>query len=513
MSEIVYTPEQLAGTEELIGLLFDESKRPRPANSWDTPLREASLAGGAGVGKTTITREVVARARELKVPAVFGIAPTWRAAREQRKATGLQSTSCHKFLYTPPRRGEDTEDESWGMPRKGEKLRFSLQSQSEYLCIPKGSLLLVDEASMIGEQLARDIRKVAAWRDLRVLWVGDDGQLPPVQEAPGVDLSRASIVLRQIHRQAAGNPIISFCSWLREGRSPGSYAFDEAEKERLWILPRGDSGRVTIGTCVRAWLKRADHAWDPEVGNVDVAMITFRNLDRRVLNRAVQAERLKSLSLALPEEVAALADRAAEADGAEIPPVICVGERVVATANGGMFNGDLGVVAAIRPIIRSLHKKPGSDTRGAEDDDEEEAWSGQEKEDLAEEYRHDSYPLCELVVRGPAGEATLILAGRATEAGEGTPAYYLPRRWQQGEARILKEEYDIEIDRAPELGYALTCHRAQGSSINRVLVIKHPYSSPRTQDERRRWDYTAASRAALELKWLTCDELPPSGRG
>lgn len=48
-----------------------------------------------------------------------------------------------------------------------------------------------------------------------------------------------------------------------------------------------------------------------------------------------------------------------------------------------------------------------------------------------------------------------------------------------------------------DFGYALTCHKAQGSEWNRVLVVEriHPDTSA------ARWRYTAATRAKEELVW------------
>lgn len=59
-----------------------------------------------------------------------------------------------------------------------------------------------------------------------------------------------------------------------------------------------------------------------------------------------------------------------------------------------------------------------------------------------------------------------------------------------------------------DFGYALTCHKSQGSAWDRVLVcerIPHPDTSV------ARWRYTAATRAKKELVW--CMPEPRRGRG
>ena len=46
-------------------------------------------------------------------------------------------------------------------------------------------------------------------------------------------------------------------------------------------------------------------------------------------------------------------------------------------------------------------------------------------------------------------------------------------------------------------GYAITCHKAQGSEWDKVLVIEEDF--PFSKEEHARWLYTAATRAAEKL--------------
>src|SRR5262245_21272861 len=49
-----------------------------------------------------------------------------------------------------------------------------------------------------------------------------------------------------------------------------------------------------------------------------------------------------------------------------------------------------------------------------------------------------------------------------------------------------------------DYGYALTCHKAQGSEWRRVIV----YEEVCRRWDHRRWAYTAASRAKSQLVWV-----------
>jgi ATP-dependent exoDNAse (exonuclease V) alpha subunit len=71
--------------------------------------------------------------------------------------------------------------------------------------------------------------------------------------------------------------------------------------------------------------------------------------------------------------------------------------------------------------------------------------------------------------------------------------------------RCLAEQFGAEktIGEAPrgmdlwDFGYVLTVHKAQGSEADRVLLIEEPFGQP---DVRRRWLYTAITRAKQELE-------------
>ena len=49
-----------------------------------------------------------------------------------------------------------------------------------------------------------------------------------------------------------------------------------------------------------------------------------------------------------------------------------------------------------------------------------------------------------------------------------------------------------------DFGYALTVHKAQGSQAKRVILFEERFSQM-TDDEWRRWLYTAVTRAEEEL--------------
>jgi exodeoxyribonuclease-5 len=82
-----------------------------------------------------------------------------------------------------------------------------------------------------------------------------------------------------------------------------------------------------------------------------------------------------------------------------------------------------------------------------------------------------------------------------------------------GRHRFYKGHYDEHVQRDPERerrdwrdmrgmietswGYAITCHKAQGSSWPNVVVYDDRLS--RTEEDRKRWLYTAITRAERGL--------------
>jgi len=97
--------------------------------------------------------------------------------------------------------------------------RFTLNSESD---IKNKKLVVCDEASMVGETIADDLRAFG----VPILAMGDPGQLPPIGEARGLQKDRADFFLTEVHRQAEGNPIIRLATLARRGE----------------LLPYGDYG-------------------------------------------------------------------------------------------------------------------------------------------------------------------------------------------------------------------------------------------------------------------------------
>ena len=177
--------------------------------------REASLSGAAGTGKTTMIKAIIAdQGRQVML-----LAPTGTAANRLAEVTGHETVTIHRALYGRPHevRGEGRRDE----------LRFGAPKVPDGA--GPGTLVIVDEASMVGEKMANELRGVLRQAGSDLLWVGDHHQLPPVNQKPGVNLANATAILDQVHRQAEGSDVLALATAVRRGEAPDWGSYDRAK--------------------------------------------------------------------------------------------------------------------------------------------------------------------------------------------------------------------------------------------------------------------------------------------
>ena len=160
--------------------------------------------------------------------------------------------TIHRLLYRPFI--DDKTEELLGWQRRDELDR-------EY------DLVVIDEASMVDARILADIRQ----HDVRVIAVGDHGQLPPVM-GEGSLMANPMLRLEKIHRQAEGSPIIQLSRILRE---EGRLARELADGDQLRFL----SSRDITHPSLAAMLSKE---------KLDAAVLCWRNATRVHINRTVR---------------------------------------------------------------------------------------------------------------------------------------------------------------------------------------------------------------------------------
>jgi exodeoxyribonuclease-5 len=287
------------------------------------------------------------------------------------------------------------------------KPRFVLNSES---VLRDAKLLVLDEVSMVGPDLARDL--LAFGKPTLVL--GDPGQLPPVKGEGAFDTDQPDVLLTDVHRQAGDSAIIRLATRAREG-TPIPYGEHDAF---VWKMRRSDVDA--------SGLLKADQ------------VICGRNATRMALNLAMK-----------------------QAAGFAAPYPTGAGEKLICLRN----RNDIGLVNGMFVALHEIEA---------------------DRDDIA------------------------FTAAITTEDGCKVGGEANGRRER---FRVYRGHFDDHLSPDPDRerrdhhkkrttiecvwGWAITCHKAQGSSFPNVVVFDDGLG--RTPLDRARWLYTAITRAEKGL--------------
>lgn len=235
------------------------------------------LFGYAGTGKTTLAIELASLVRGDVLYATF----TGKAALILRGKGCHGASTIHSLIY------KAKQDEITGA------VTFKLDRKS---ALAEAGLLIVDEVSMVSEELANDLLSFG----VRILVLGDPAQLPPVKGEGFFISAKPDAMLTEVHRQAQDNPIIRMSMDIREGRPLGkgqhgdSLVIDRqvAGRDRLQQIVLGadqllcglNRTRMTYNERVRALkgLRGKKEPWHPTQG--DRLICLRNNREKQLLN-------------------------------------------------------------------------------------------------------------------------------------------------------------------------------------------------------------------------------------
>lgn len=158
------------------------------------------LTGGPGTGKTTTVKEILTWA-EGKRLSISQCAPTGKAAKRMMEATDRYAMTIHSLL---------------GATMENNEFVFGFNGLNPLPC----DFLIVDEVSMVTNNLMADLLRAVDAGHTKVLFVGDHGQLPSV--GPGAVLrdmlaskSIPHVELTRIHRNSG--EIVKACHRINKG--------------------------------------------------------------------------------------------------------------------------------------------------------------------------------------------------------------------------------------------------------------------------------------------------------
>ncbi|MBQ7617244.1 MAG: ATP-dependent RecD-like DNA helicase [Desulfovibrio sp.] len=185
------------------------------------------ITGGPGTGKTTLIQTII-KLFEEKEASIQLAAPTGRAARRMKEATGYEAKTIHRLLEFMPT-GTDCQ-------------RNDLNPLS---C----DVLIVDEASMMDAHIFYFLLQ-AVPLGCTVIIVGDIFQLPSV--GPGMvlaDIIASQVVpvvkLNRIFRQSAESAIVRYAHDINHGVVP-DFLHDQKKKDDFYFMEESDPEKAAL---------------------------------------------------------------------------------------------------------------------------------------------------------------------------------------------------------------------------------------------------------------------------
>lgn len=293
-------------------------------------------------------------------------------------------------------------------------------------------LIIIDEASMINETVLNDLLSF----NVKCLFCGDGAQLPPVNGTCSL-LENPHYTMTEIVRQAADNPIIRVATMAREGKRIPYGNYDD----KVCVVGRN---ALSLADRKRIFLK-ADQ------------IICGRNKTRVALNEEIRAYKGIGAENLLPVE----------------------GEKLICTLNDWekpldkeekfhLVNGIIGTASEVKEHF----------------------------DDLATmEFQAD---FMETSVRVPFDSAIFTRGAYQHLYGERAVTLIDGSVVHEGNFALLHKLRSVAEEPICrfEFAYAVTCHKAQGSEFDFVVVFDESWAFG---EERNRWLYTAITRAKEKL--------------
>lgn len=288
-------------------LTSDQKRALKGIDDWygSRSSSELRIGGLAGTGKTTLIASLPNLLR-LNPQQLAYCAPTGKAAKvlTGKLPGGFSATTIHKLIYRPTEHHcaacpADLGRRCHGSGKCGcGRVKFHFMPPD---ILPR--LIVVDEASMVDDKVYSDLKRLGT----RLLFVGDHGQLPPVQGSVGLmDEARLHYRLETVIRQLADSSVLDLALKVRRGEP----------------LPYGEVGEgVVIANRSEVTV---DWAADPSG-----LMLCYSNARRVSINRKVRE------ALGYPAETPVVGDR-----------MICLRNN----REAGIVNGMTGVLRSVQRI-------------------------------------------------------------------------------------------------------------------------------------------------------------------
>ena len=214
----------------------------------DSDETHMTLSGYAGTGKTSLMEMLAEKVRKQYKHIVFSATTNKAAAVLKSKVgrLGFEAYTLNKVF------GISVEVDS--TKEYDAKSLVNVLRKSE-LVYP-GSIVVIDEASMINEQNYRILNEIAAEEGIKIIYVGDAAQLAPVNERKISKVFRDNegrvVTLDKVER-TADNAILKEATALRSGKElSGESSFND-RGEGVAYIPQ--SNKASIREIIKEFVK------------------------------------------------------------------------------------------------------------------------------------------------------------------------------------------------------------------------------------------------------------------
>ena len=312
---------------------------PEQFNAVQTAAKSGCMVitGGPGTGKTTTINTIIKMLKRMRFDIALA-APTGRAAKRMSQVCGMEAMTIHRLLGVQRTDG-------------GNNSIFAHDEENPL----QADVIIVDEMSMIDISLMQAFLK-AVKRGARVIMSGDADQLPSV--GPGnvlKDIISSGMIpvirLGRIFRQAQESLIVVNAHRINHGEMP-----DLSRSDSNFFFLSRSAPELTAQTIADLYKSRLPRSYDLNpITDIQVISPSKKGIAGVVaINNLIQSE-------VNPPDIM-------KQEISYGKMVFRVGDKVMQTKNNydiswtkdtgetgtGIFNGDMGIIAAISTIDKCM---------------------------------------------------------------------------------------------------------------------------------------------------------------
>lgn len=448
------------------------------------------VTGAAGTGKTTTERglcralieqkrigtttfKVKGSSDRVSAPAIAIVGFTNRAATNSAKAIlkdELLAVELRNNIMTVHSLLEFEPEEYYDDVEGKMKFRFApRKTASNKLEL---DVLIIEEATLIGLDLWKQLYDALPY-GVQIIYVGDINQLQPVFGASIMNYASAllpTVELTQVYRQAEGSPIIDNAHNILRGESLVPATNSQGKLSLITGKNNIAVGQLKTSRAMRNMFRAlyADGSYNPEE---DMILTPYNVQELGVINMNNHIAQMLSEKFDLVvHEVIAGFNKLYLAEGDK---VIVEKKDAIITK----IEANPAYVGRVPQPPSNLLTRFGTLRSGKDSVDLEAIESGD-------------------VLEGDIDYSNMDLDEEADKRERKQQAsHIITVTYESGFTERLSAVgcFTKEVF---QLGYAMTCHKAQGSEWNKVFILMH---SDHVRSLNREWLYTAVTRARTEV--------------